>query len=105
MCGLYPADPHTKFRPASVYLDLQSFGGGDPSSKLWGIESAICFRAEVFTSDVELIRFGKSARYMCSPWAIMNKPPGAEFQIQLDEAKAEWKRRHPKNTEQGNIEA
>jgi hypothetical protein len=50
--------------------------------------------------DVELIRFGKDARYMCSPWANMNKPPRAEFQIQLDEAKAEWKRRHPKNTEQ-----
>jgi hypothetical protein len=50
-------------------------------------------------SDVELIRFGKGARYMCSPWANMNKPPRPEFQIQLDEAKAEWKRRHPKNTE------
>jgi hypothetical protein len=56
-------------------------------------------------SDVELIRFGKDARYMCSAWANMNKPPRAEFQIQLDEAKAEWKRRHPKSTEQDNTSA
>jgi hypothetical protein len=27
-------------------------------------------------SDVELIRFGKDARYMCSPWANMNTEQG-----------------------------
>jgi hypothetical protein len=54
-------------------------------------------------SDVELIRFGKDARYMCSPWANMSKPPRADFQVQLDEAKSEWKRRHPENTEHGNM--
>jgi hypothetical protein len=47
-------------------------------------------------SDAELLRFGKAAQYMCSPKANSNKPPREPFVIQLEEARAEWRRRHPK---------
>lgn len=33
-------------------------------------------------SDQELLRFGKDAKYMCSPWANMGKPPRQVFVIQ-----------------------
>ena len=42
-------------------------------------------------SDEELLRFGKAARFMCS-----DKSPRQVFVVQLEEARAEWKRRHPK---------
>lgn len=45
-------------------------------------------------SDAELRRFGEAARYMCSPKANMGHPPRQNFMTQLEEAKAEWKRRH-----------
>lgn len=44
-------------------------------------------------SDVELLEFGKAARYMCSPAANLDKPPREAFVIQLEEARAEWRRR------------
>lgn len=47
-------------------------------------------------SDAELLRFGKDARYMCSPCANMG-PPREVFVIQLKEAKAEWRRRNDKS--------
>jgi hypothetical protein len=43
-------------------------------------------------TDAELLRFGKAARYMCSPAANFGKPREA-FVIQLRECRAEWKRR------------
>ncbi len=46
-------------------------------------------------SDQELREFGKAARYMVSPKANMGKPPLPTFVMQLEEARAEWKRRHP----------
>jgi len=46
-------------------------------------------------SDRELLRFGKSARYMCSPEANLGKEPCRVFVIQLREAVEEWRRRHP----------
>jgi hypothetical protein len=46
-------------------------------------------------SDAELREFGKAARYMVSPKANMGKPPLPDFVLQLEEARAEWKRRHP----------
>ena len=49
-------------------------------------------------SDAELLRFGKAARYMCTPQANIGKLPRPEFVIQLEEAKAEWKRRRPTTT-------
>jgi hypothetical protein len=50
-------------------------------------------------TDKELTREGKAGRYMCSPMANFGKPPRRVFVIQLEEAKAEWKRRHPKSAE------
>ena len=46
-------------------------------------------------SDKELREFGKAARYMVSPTANMGKPPLPTFVLQLNEARAEWSRRHP----------
>jgi hypothetical protein len=48
-------------------------------------------------NDAELLRFGKAAKYMCSPQANLNKPPRRSFVVQLEEAKAEWRRRKAKN--------
>jgi hypothetical protein len=47
-------------------------------------------------TDAKLLRFGKDNRYMCSPYANLSKPPLEAFVIQLHEARAEWRRRHPK---------
>jgi len=46
-------------------------------------------------SDRDLLRFGKSARYMCSPEANLGKEPRKAFVIQLREAVEEWRCRHP----------
>ena len=46
-------------------------------------------------SDGDLRKFGKAARYMVSPTANMGKPPLPTFVLQLEEARAEWHRRHP----------
>jgi len=43
--------------------------------------------------DPELLRFGKAAKYMCSPQANLGKPPRRSFVVQLEEAEAEWRRR------------
>jgi hypothetical protein len=42
-------------------------------------------------SDEELMRFGKAGRSLCR-----DKSPRQVFVIQLEEARAEWRRRHPK---------
>lgn len=44
-------------------------------------------------SNEELRKFGKAAAYMCAPHANMGKPPNQDFVTQLEEARAEWKRR------------
>lgn len=46
-------------------------------------------------ADQELLKFGAAARYMCGPKANMGKPPRPNFVLQLEEARVEWKRRHP----------
>jgi hypothetical protein len=46
-------------------------------------------------NDRDLLRFGKSARYMCSPEANLGKEPRQVFVIQLREAVKEWRRRQP----------
>jgi len=43
-------------------------------------------------SDTELIRFGKAARFMCRP-GRKGESPRECFVIQLEEARAEWRRR------------
>ena len=44
-------------------------------------------------TDDELLAFGKSARYMCSPTANLGKAPREPFVIQLREVREEWRRR------------
>ena len=47
-------------------------------------------------SDRELLRFGRAARYLCSPAANLGEEPRQVFVIQLREAVKEWgRRRHP----------
>jgi hypothetical protein len=43
-------------------------------------------------NDAELLAFGKAAKNMCSPRANFGKPPRQPFVIQLQEARAEWRR-------------
>jgi len=45
------------------------------------------------------VKFGKAAAFMCSPEAYFGEGSRKEFVIQLDEARSEWRRRHPKNVE------
>jgi hypothetical protein len=47
-------------------------------------------------SDTQLRKFGEAGRYLCSPEANLGKPPREAFAVQLREAHAESKRRHPK---------
>jgi hypothetical protein len=49
-------------------------------------------------SDAELERYGRSAAYMCTPEANLGGEPRPVFVLQLEEARAEWRRRHPKRT-------
>ena len=53
-------------------------------------------------TDAQLRPFGKAAKYMVSPYANMGKPPLPAFVIQFEEARAEWRRRHPKSTSPAN---
>lgn len=45
-------------------------------------------------SDHELRKFGRAASDMADPRKNFGKP-NPSFQIQLDEARAEWRRRYP----------
>ena len=53
-------------------------------------------------TDQQLRQFGKAARYMVSPYANLGKHPLPVFVIQLEEARAEWRRRHPKSSSPAN---
>jgi len=53
-------------------------------------------------SDLELRKFGRSARDMADPKKNFG-PPNPASQIQLDEAKAEWSRRHLKLSSRENV--
>jgi hypothetical protein len=44
-------------------------------------------------SDEELRKFGEAGKYMVSLNANMGKPPLPDFVLQLEEARAEWRRR------------
>jgi hypothetical protein len=52
-------------------------------------------------TDEELIREGRAGRHMCSPMVNFGKPPRKAFVVQLEEAKTEWRRRHPKTDNDG----
>jgi hypothetical protein len=43
-----------------------------------------------------LIQFGKSCQELLTPQANLGRPPREVFVIQLQEARKEWRRRHPK---------
>ncbi len=45
-------------------------------------------------SDQELLRFGQTAKYMCSSGANFGEPPRQVFLIQLREVRAELERRN-----------
>jgi hypothetical protein len=45
--------------------------------------------------DPELLRYGQAAKHMASPEANYGKPLGV-YIVQLQEARLEWRRRHPK---------
>jgi hypothetical protein len=52
------------------------------------------FRAEIAKmSDAELLRLGRSLRRLCYPRVVA--PTKSAFDIQLEECRAEWRRRHP----------
>jgi hypothetical protein len=44
-------------------------------------------------NNQELLRFGQAAKSMCSPNAYFGQPPRKVFLIQLEEARAELRRR------------
>jgi hypothetical protein len=46
-------------------------------------------------SDGDLLRYGLASRQMADPKNNYGDPNPA-FKIQLDEARAEWRRRHPR---------
>lgn len=43
-------------------------------------------------SDSDLLRYGQVSRFMADP---KNNQGNPAFQVQLDEARCEWRRRHP----------
>ena len=49
-------------------------------------------------TDGELLKFGKQMHALCYPrtYGPDGKPSVSAFSIQLDEARAEWRRRNPK---------
>jgi hypothetical protein len=51
-------------------------------------------------TDAELIDYGRAAREMAKP-ANNHGTPNPAFAVQLEEARQEWRRRHPK-AELGN---
>lgn len=46
-------------------------------------------------SDQELLRFGTAAKFICYAEANCGRTPRRQFVIQVEEARAEWKRRMP----------
>ncbi|HWO33425.1 MAG TPA: hypothetical protein VNO32_31895 [Candidatus Acidoferrum sp.] len=61
------------------------------------------FRREVFRerlramSDQQLIKYGKAAKYMADPRNSADRRTSHDvYKAQLEECRAEWRRRHPK---------
>jgi hypothetical protein len=54
-------------------------------------------------TDEKLVQMGKAARYMADPGKSADKHTVRDVYVtQLRECKREWRRRHPKNTQQIN---
>jgi hypothetical protein len=45
-------------------------------------------------TDKQLIEFRKNVKYLCSPEANFGQPPLKSWTTQLQEARAEWRKRH-----------
>jgi hypothetical protein len=45
-------------------------------------------------TDRALVEFGRAAAYMCTAYANLGQPPRKPFVLQLETARAEWRRRH-----------
>jgi hypothetical protein len=56
-------------------------------------------------TDAQPLEFGRDGRQLCSPEANFGKPPREVFVIQLEEARAEWRRRHPKRRRKNAVHA
>jgi hypothetical protein len=58
-------------------------------------------------TEQPLRQFGEAAKFMCSKRAHGNQPPRKPFLVQLEEARAEWKRRFSKQDEEkaGSVSA
>ena len=54
-------------------------------------------------NDVKLCEFGEAARYKTAIRATLDNPPHHVYEVQLQEAKAEWRRRHPKNWQSESV--
>ena len=50
-------------------------------------------------TDAQLLRWGKTARSLCSSDANFGEPPLQTYVVQLEEVRAEWKRRYPAGSE------
>jgi hypothetical protein len=46
-------------------------------------------------SDAELLRYGAVCKSMCSTETNLDKPSRDAWTVQLQEARAEWRKRHP----------
>ena len=53
--------------------------------------------------DAKLCEFGEAARYLSTARANLGKPPLPFYAVQLKEATAEWRRRHPKNWQSESV--
>jgi hypothetical protein len=67
--------------------------------------STRCALACAPLSDRMLAHRGASAAYLCTPEANFGAPPRQVFLIQLEAARAEWRRRHPKASPLGGNQA
>jgi hypothetical protein len=56
-------------------------------------------RARLRAMDDRMLKqWGAAAARLCSPESNRGAPPRQVFVVQLREARAEWRRRHPKKT-------
>lgn len=47
-------------------------------------------------TDAQLRRYGEAGAFLCRPEQCVHGKPREVFVIQLEETRAEWRRRHPK---------
>jgi len=75
-----------------IYNDLSHLARtGEDSIDRDEIRSELCKML-----DKELIERGKQLAFLCSPKQNFGTPPREVWAVQLKEARAEWRRRHPK---------